>query len=142
MSGGTEIYESLLQTASRGPLLSRAHQDRLTSLRPAMLAAELKAHSLKSGPSNASTCTDDKSTAVGGAPHVVGGSGGGFAASCSTNVSQSLPSGNAFGLFGALPPRPMVKPSPAPSLSESLPILELPPPSLDEETGYLGSRCK
>lgn len=105
-----------------------------------MLAAELAAHRQKTAPSapcssevgptsGAPNATSESISLPGGIP--LQGGGGGFPF---PQVSQSLPSANhlAF-LSSALPPKPRVRPSPAPSLSLSeLPILELPEASLPE----------
>jgi len=101
-----------------------------------MLAAELAKHKEKS-----TTSTTSPVSAEVGPTSACPGSGAFFTAPghlpvVPTNqISQSLPSGNQLSLLAkGQPPKPRVRPSPAPSFS-AVPILELPEPSLGESYG-------
>mmetsp|Transcript_15174 Transcript_15174/g.32423 ORF Transcript_15174/g.32423 Transcript_15174/m.32423 type:complete len:178 (-) Transcript_15174:1367-1900(-) len=101
-----------------------------------MLAAELAKHKEKS-----TTSTTSPVSAEVGPTSACPGSGAFFTVPghlpvVPTNqISQSLPSGNQLSLLAkGQPPKPRVRPSPAPSFS-AVPILELPEPSLGESYG-------
>jgi len=105
-----------------------------------MLAAELAAHKKRAGGSNPSG-TPPPDSAVGPTssqplsmdPFGMGYGGGELRA-------MSLPAHNHLINMSAIPPKPRVRPSPAPSLNlADLPILELPEPSLGDSASLSSS---
>ena len=102
-----------------------------------MLAAELKKHAQKTR----STPSEDEPGPTYGHQHDPNTTPQELTGLPVTFTAMSLPAGEHFlRLAENVPPKPRVRPSPAPSLSlGELPILELPEPSLNNSTSLSSS---